>query len=880
MSVVWCRSCGAEDAGTGVACASCGVSLEASTISESLVGLAVEVPGKLRVNKRLGICIDVDGESAVVHLSPKPKDTITLPATSLASPSAAIPPSLSPATRFIYASRQPHGRIKASWDTAVLLERAGELAAISMGAMRMVADEALTFAWPDIVAWTTLTDTEKAWRRAHHAAGIGDLDALAADLQLLPPSGYVGRIELLLPHLPAVATYEACRTLVAEWARADIPGADLVDRLLSGNPNDALEAGMERLTTVAAPNRESWADATAALAAGVPQTPLRDDCPSWEAAALVTRARAGENMDASFPRVATVAPAIIDDLIDAGALTADLVLDDVETPLRPYVLARLRPGDLDDDELIAQGHYTELARRYCRRHERGRLDALPASPGVAHYQALLDVVEGKLPDPDRLRPESIELLELVARTSAALKDKATTSLPRPVVDDPTLWATFSEHARSGQLAPDADTRAAAPLLGHWYDLQRLVGLLWQERWVDAVTLGEKLVASLDRERQEDEVLSLTAYALLRLGRGDEAIAMLERAMAGSYTEALLVNLSIAASGAKPEIAAAHFARIVNEAPTHDLQIAALRRAVEVWNQMDHAPTFPPELLDPLRVVLSGECSVEDYATLSALAASVAPKVVLKLSNPGGERAPIYRLQRARARFQEERAFGLKELTLEFIAVHEEVGRPPWFNAEWTDFVSWLRQSVFVKFGEAMGSAVVIDTVVLNAFDLFTQHERFVLLPQAGAHLAVGFVETDDVLSDQAMRKFFYLPIEEFLAERSNLDPGTLDFIADNFRRTLFMAGMSYMETMRDNLAGPYNDLVQRLKWDRENRYAILARMRSILDDSAQHQEEVDRVLDRLRRLPAGTDDEVDPVKITAEALSEWRAETVRLRANL
>jgi tetratricopeptide (TPR) repeat protein len=746
--------------------------------------------------------------------------------------------------------------------------------------MRMAADEAIRLGWPDIVAWTRLTETEKAWRRAHHAAGAGDLDGLVAELGTLPPTGYHARLDLLLPHLPAVFGHAPCRALVESWRAAGLPGADTAHRLLEGSWLDAIGAGVEMLAVAAPARVETWSAGQAGLAAGAPGAPLRAGCPAWDAAAVITRARGGANVDQEFPRIAAVAPSILDDLVDAGALTAGLAPEPSGRPHRPHLVARLRPEELDDATVGELGHATELARRYCRRGDRARLAALPEWPGVVHYQALLEVIEGRAPDRSRLRPESVELLELAGRALGALRARTTSSLPGPVIDDPTLWAMFAEEARSGHLQPDAEVRAATPQFGQWADLQRLVGLLWQERWADAVALGEKLTSGLDAERQEDEALSLTAYALVRLGRADEAIALLERAMAGSYTEALLVNLTVVASVAKPEVAATHFARIVNEAPNRELQIAALRRAVQVWNTAADMPTFPPELVEPLRVVLSGECSVDDYATFAALAANVAPDVMLKVTNPGGERDAIFSLQRARARFIRDDDFGMKDLAGEFVAVHKNVGRPAWFDHQWEDMLAFVRESVFVPWGEAGGFAVFIDSIHVGSPDLLNQFDRFLLLPQAGGHIAAIGVKHDDVLSPEAMKKFFYRPIEEFLAERSKLDPGAVDLLADNFHRALFIAAGNYMQVMRAKTTEPYNALTGRLGWDTQNRFAIIRQMRAILDEDAANQEEVDRALDRLRRLAVDSDDGRERTRVLDKGLSGWRDETIRLRANL
>lgn len=855
--------------------------MQAPTFADSPVGKVFEIAGKLKVTKRLGIVLDVEGDTARVHLSPKEKDTVSVPVATLTAPKEEVPVSLSPAARLFYATRQPNGPIKASWDVAALSERASQVALSSMGTMRQLADEAISLGWDDILAWTTLTESEKVWRRAHQAASAGDLESLLVEIAKLPPAGYEQRVGLLWPLLQAVAAHEGARAQVSYWRELGLPGAAEMERLLGQDWRDALRAGADVLTARSPDRARAWVDALNDLEAGAPRAALTPVSPSWDMAAVVTSARAGANVDGAFARVAALPASILDDLIESGSLTDAADVGAESTPNRAYLLARLRPHELDDDAIASVGHHGELARRYVRRRDFTKIATLPATADVEHFRALLDVVDGKKPDAERLKPESVQLLELAARTLGALNDKATNTLPGPVANDPTLWTMFAEHARSGVLSLDGETRAANPDLAQWCDLQRLVGMVWDERWADAISLGEKLTAQLGTERQEDEALNLTAYALLRVGRGDDAIDYLERAIAGSYTEALLVNLSVAASQTQPDVAARHFARIVKEAPTRELQVAAFRRAIEVWQRASEDIKFPPELIEPMRTVLTGDLSIDDYARFTSVVAFKIPQEFLKLPAPTDARAPVYRLQKAQARFFAEPNFLAKDLAQEFVAVHKEVGRPDWFNVEWDGAVTGWAAGLFKEnFGDAMGSAEFIDTAYVAAPELFTQHQKFMLVPAAGVHFAKFFQRNGSALNSNAFKKFFYLPIEEFLATRASLDPGAVTGYAEHFDESLRHALIAFGIAMRDSTSDPYNALVQRLGWDVQNRHAILQQMRGILGEDSANQEEMDRGLDRLRRLAVNSDEAREGVRVISEFLAEWRAETVRLRANL
>ena len=82
-------------------------------------------------------------------------------------------------------------------------KRAAELCS-DVRVLRRLADDAPSLGWQHILEWAPLTDSEKSWRTAHHAATTGDLDALRESVAKLPSAGYPNRASLLLPHLGAV----------------------------------------------------------------------------------------------------------------------------------------------------------------------------------------------------------------------------------------------------------------------------------------------------------------------------------------------------------------------------------------------------------------------------------------------------------------------------------------------------------------------------------------------------------------------------------------------------------------------------------------------------------------------------------------------------
>jgi hypothetical protein len=343
-----------------------------------MLGLAYEVPGKLAITKRLGVCVSVEGETATLHVSPKEKAATLMSLSSLGSPLDLIPASLSPATRFIYATRKPSGASKAEWDNGVLLSCARDLATMSMGAMRMVADEALDLGWLDIFSWTTLSDTEKAWRRAHRAAKERNPDALDEALRSLPPAGYNQRVGLLLHNIDAVATHSSLRSLANDWSTSELPGVDSLVRLLAGDWEKAIQTGVDVLADAAPERRKPWIEALTKFQRGEPSAPMTaGSFPNWEAAATFARGRSGQKIDSDLSSISQIALPLVDDLIEAGAISATSSAPFATWPDRTYLLARLFPHELDDSSTLQVGNYAELARRYFRRRDRKSLESLP-----------------------------------------------------------------------------------------------------------------------------------------------------------------------------------------------------------------------------------------------------------------------------------------------------------------------------------------------------------------------------------------------------------------------------------------------------------------------------------------------------------------------
>jgi hypothetical protein len=876
----WCRACGAAmpPGHRAPDCAQCGVSLRLPPVVDSRIGLIFEVKGRLRVNKRRCICIAEQNGAITVHLDSD--DTREVGLDEVGAPLEIIPGHLSPAGRLVYSSRLSSTYTKAHWDNGTLLDLAGGLLRDDVAARRQLANESLEHDWSDIFEWLFLSPSEKAWIKAHEASKQCDIDVLLAMLSQLPPSGYDARIGLILPHLSLVRERQSdWLQLLRQWQEGAVLGVEELASLLGPDINLALGSGVDLLAALGADDRAGyWRSVQTSFLEERPGSSPSEAAAHWAAVQAFQEGLTGTDPTYNAAVKLLTRP-LLDDLIEAGSLAFGSRLETLSPEAQAYVCARTGPWLLDEKGLRAAGHTVELARRFFLQRDRTRLEALPDADGIRHYQALLDVVDGVEPDAARLRSDEHERLVLAFRARRAIEQGEVHSLPSPVLRDATLWPLYGDLAREGRLLLDVDERSAYPDFGEWADMERLVGLIWEWRWEDAVHLGQTLIKRLQVERYADEALNLTAFACYQLGRDLEALSLLEQALDGAYTTNLLINTSLLASQLKPAESAHHFARLIQDAPSPELQTAAMIRAIGVWEQSDATASFPSELRGPLETVLTNGCHLPEYVRIARVAAAHAPDVLIHSPDPGGERSAAHRMHAARARFFSEAQFRARDLVEEVVAVHNAVGRPAWFNADWHQMVDGFRAATFVPFGEGVEAANFWDSVYLQAPQLLDLLDRAVMLPQAGTHLALHFANEGQWLSPQAFSKFFFTPADE-LAHGELGDGTSLHFVADNLSKTLFLAAVSLCTQARESSAKSYNPLAQRFNWDSENRWNIRQKMIAVLDADDEQVRLADHALQRLQRLPLTDETHHERVSRLASAVADWRAENHQLRSQL
>lgn len=873
----WCRACGSETEPVA-ACTRCGSPADGPTSepTSSRVGLVFEYRRRLRPTKQ-GICIEDDGSELTLHISEK--ESIKAPAAELGLPLEIVPHTLSVAGRLVMASSKSRS-IGADWSSARLLALVKDATSNDYGARRALANEALREGWTEVFDQCGLSVSERAWLQAHEAAAHGRLDDLRRALESIPYDAYAAKTQLLLPYLPQIAaTPSGWLPLLERWRAAGVPQADELLVLLDPDWRVSLPAVVARLD-VSPSTSGHLNEALLELTAGRVPRPPAGASASWTAAALYQDGCAGSNVDAALGSLTALSTALLDDLVDAGALTASAPLRGAVSPAREHLLARLAPQGLDDATLSLLGHHAERARRRFLLRDANGLRGLPDEPAVLHYRALLDVVADKRPDPDALREEVGAILAVVETAKEALAGGRANRPPDVILRDPTLWIAFAGAARSGALTLSQDDRSDHPRFAEWCDLQRLLGLAWESRWEEASALGVALADVSTNERVQDEALNLAAFALHQLDRDVEGLRLVQRALAGNYTDSLLVNASILAAATDPATAMNVLAKLVEEAPSPQLRTAALRRALHVWGGLDEGTPLPSSLHGPLTQALRAPGELDDYILFLDVACTELEQLVLQLPRPQGAHAGVLELAQARVRLRTDADFGAAQLAQSFIGVYRQHGRTPWFDARWGPAVAAFRDGIFVPFGEALGSALFFDAVAVQAPELLTPFDRLILVPQAGAHISVHLETTNDWLSDDALVKFFFKPADELAATVGVFPDDVLHHLSENLGKCMAVSSLALTSASRDLLADRYNALVERLRWDYSNSYAIRSQMATVLEDCGECVSRLEMMIDRLHRLALPHAEKADWLEALVGPTRAWRDEIIQLRSQL
>lgn len=328
---------------------------------------------------------------------------------------------------------------------------------------------------------------------------------------------------------------------------------------------------------------------------------------------------------------------VVDDLIDAGVPVG--VSDGVgaavghemwDVPLSVYVTGRLRPADLTTDEVVKLKFAAEAYRRYLA----GDDGAASALPDLRLKDANVARSLRRGEDP-LVEPQDPMLAELVA----IIRSGGEVTPSDEVLADQSTWAALvskgvrGASANSEAVASNQSAGAAlvtkglggAPEIESGIERFADLAALHQARmalfewdWARAKTVARDRLRVAKREAVRDELLNIVACATWLQGKAEPALAALDKALEGEYTDALLTNAAVIATDLEHWSAIERFVKIAREAPGPNQRAMAAERALMLWANDDARiwddddEGIPDEILGALRPLIGEPIPEERY----------------------------------------------------------------------------------------------------------------------------------------------------------------------------------------------------------------------------------------------------------------------------
>lgn len=423
-------------------------------------------------------------------------------------------------------------------------------------------------------------------------------------------------------------------------------------------------------------------------------------------------------------------PTIADDLIDAGVLDG-ISPDGVASP---YVRARMGdPRGVSTDELRSFGALQELARRAYLSDDRSMLDMLAdeSSTDVDYYRVLSALRRGEV-------PENIPEDDVLKAVAASIRSGR--AHPNALVDL-SVWPVLAGLITADDAANHPEQAAV------WWLEQSLDDVsAW--RFESALNHARMALRWSDDEAIRDEALNVMGFVLYQQGRDEEAIAALEKALEGRYSANLQANIGIIAEDLQPEIAAHHLTRLAGDAPTIDLQLAAIRHAFSIWASGTEAweaddLVVPSELLSVLRALVVDVIPYDDYVHLMQLLSRADSDWLAEEANT---QSGPHTDTDAREVFIGRASHDPEEYVKALAAVSKRGNEDEWFVQQKASFVESLRSLIFAddaSIGPAAYAFAAINAgLQLEDFDYVT------LACGAAISILSAIAEDDGLPSDK------------------------------------------------------------------------------------------------------------------------------------
>ena len=300
---------------------------------------------------------------------------------------------------------------------------------------------------------------------------------------------------------------------------------------------------------------------------------------------------------------------VLDDLLD-DRVRVSVVTDEsgnpVDSSLQAYILARTDPEQLSSADIVSLGFEDEARRRYLS----GDITVEPSLPpgavdDIRAYRAAVAGSDSTSPISDLVLREVRDVLlsqGAIPPSEALLADK---SVWRELIR-----AGVPGSPRTGPLG-ETFTGISA--------LSRASTSLYEWRWDEARAIAREGLRDVRAEEVRDELLNIVACALWLSGEPELALAALDNALEGQYTDALLINASVVATELEHDSAKDRFVKLAKEAPNVHQRAVAAERALVLWDndeeriwEEEHDGSLPNEIRDALRPLIKEDLPEDRY----------------------------------------------------------------------------------------------------------------------------------------------------------------------------------------------------------------------------------------------------------------------------
>lgn len=583
-----------------------------------------------------------------------------------------------------------------------LADAALEATSADLFQARRLGQDLISLGLHEFVSGLSLPDTERSWLALIGAARWGDAPMALQSLSSLPPGAYRGKVKLIARLWPWFQAMEVTQQLlphIAPFATDDPLASALVvllgTRVSSTKGTSLVEAVSARvgLDGPSAARLETSLQRVRAQSTSQPGTRVGRADRSLEALDP-----AGSAAALTLDDVVPLPQPLKDDLIELGRLASGVTERIADECDRDYLVARMRPDQLSDPAVDRLVFVNERIRRALIRRDSKTVETFLPEPYAAHARSLLSIVHNRPDDVDIdliLPPDRPIIDDLLALYNASANgDGVAALLSDQLTSDVTVWEVIHETIPTDMLRPTPELRTRSPAFVEWLSLVSARELLYRGRWSEAAESARACLELAKDEAVRDEALNLLACGLFQRGEDEAAIAALEKAIDGAYSESLLANIGVVAAGLRPELAATYLGKLANEAPTIDLKLAAVRRIIAMWNEStswegtEAASGFPTVVRDPIRGIFTQPIPLDEFRQLarllSQLDSSWLATVNLQASPHGST---------LEARFYVARAKNWGEMITVMASVKATQSAPAWFDKEISEFSSFLIDTI-------------------------------------------------------------------------------------------------------------------------------------------------------------------------------------------